>query len=616
MAKNPVNYQISIPNPNTHYAIVEMEYVADNEGNSSLVTLPTWTPGSYLLREFSRNVNRVYLHKNSPKSIIPLKQQSKNQWIVEAKKGDKIKISYEIYCFDFSVRTSYISSEQALLNMASVLMFTDDKSLNNGKSNESGTVTIKYPDTWKSVVTSLEEEKSSTKGAGEITFKYRNYDELVDSPVQLGNFETFDFEVAGVKHIVALVGKNNANKVQLKTDMQKICNTMYDIVREFPCETSPCKPYVFIIQNVENGGGGIEHLNSTVLMMSRLGYTDPNRYRGFLGLVAHEYFHLWNVKRIRPIELGPFNYSEENYTRSLWIAEGITSYYDELALVRAGYVSPKSFLQTLSSSIMALENRPGSEVATLHDMSFNTWVKEYRPYEHSKNNSYSYYSKGLIIGALLDIEICSATNGEKSLDDVFRVLWQDFYGAKKFGYLGTGYTEEEFWKVCSEVAGIDLTDKFHAWLETTQRPDYKGTFDKLKFIETEEMNTLMNEWGLNFETKDGLQKINYVNSKGSGMKIGLQVGDEIIAVNGYRSTNDLDKISGSLRAAGENQFNIIINRGGNIQTLTGGFEPLQQYQINLKFNGDALKAQQSKSDPFWEQKGALQTWLRSASLNK
>jgi predicted metalloprotease with PDZ domain len=614
MAINQVNYQISIPVPNSHYAFIEMEYIAEHEGPSGAITLPTWTPGSYLLREFSRNVNQVYMQKNSPKSMVPLKQQSKNQWIVEAKKGDKIKISYEIYCFDFSVRTSYINNEQALLNMASVLMYVDNKTLVDGKTNESGTVTIKYPESWTSVATSLEEEKTSNKGAGQITFKYRNYDELVDSPVQLGNFETFDFEVAGVKHMVALVGKNNANKDQLKTDMQKICTTMFDIVGEFPCETQPCKPYVFIVQNVENGGGGIEHLNSTVLMMSRLGYTDPNRYRGFLGLVAHEYFHLWNVKRIRPVELGPFNYSEENYTRSLWIAEGITSYYDELALVRAGFVGPKSFLQTLSTSINAHENRPGSEWATLHDMSFNTWVKEYRPYEHSKNNSYSYYSKGMIVAALLDIEICAATKGKKSLDDVFKVLWKDFYGAKTFGYLGTGYTEEEFWKVCNSVAGIDLTDKFHVWLETTQRPDYKGTFDKLTYLEVEESTQLLNEWGLSFETKDGLQKVSYVNIKGNGLKFGIQVGDEILSINNYRTTNDIDKICNSLRAAGENQFTLLINRGGNIQELKGGFEPLKQYQINLKFKGDALEALQIKTNPFWGQPGAIQTWLRSKYL--
>lgn len=606
MAKNQVNYQISIPVPNSHYAWVEMEFTANHDGPSGLITLPTWTPGSYLLREFSRNVNRVYMHKTSaPKTIVALKQQSKNQWIVEAKKGEKITISYEIYCFEFSVRTSYITNEQALLNMASVLMFVE------GQTDVSGSLTVKFPETWKSVASSLEEEKSANKAAGQATFKFRNYDELADSPVQLGNFDTFEFEVAGVPHRVAMVGRNNANIQQLKIDMQKICNTMFEIVGEFPCETEPCKPYVFIVQNVENGGGGLEHSNSTVLMMNRLGYTDPNRYRGFLGLVAHEYFHLWNVKRIRPIELGPFNYSEENYTRSLWIAEGITSYYDELALVRAKFASEASFLQTLSSSINAHENRPGSEVATLHDMSFNTWVKEYRPYEHSKNNSYSYYSKGMIVAALLDIEICTATNGKKSLDDVFKVLWNDFYKAKNFGYLGTGYTEEEFLKVCNSVAGIDLTEKFNLWLESTQRPDYKGTFEKLNYIGVEETNQYLNEWGLNFEVKDGLQKVTYVNFKGNALKAGIQVGDEILSINGYRTTNDLDKIFGALKAAGENQFTILISRGGNIQELKCGFEPLPQYQITLKFTGDALKGLQTKTNDFWQQKGAIQTWLKS-----
>ena len=246
MAKNQVNYQISIPVPNSHYAWVEMEFTANHDGPSGLITLPTWTPGSYLLREFSRNVNRVYMHKTSaPKTMVPLKQQSKNQWIVEAKKGEKITISYEIYCFEFSVRTSYITNEQALLNMASVLMFVE------GQTDVSGSLTVKFPETWKSVATSLEEEKSANKAAGQASFKFRNYDELADSPVQLGNFDTFEFEVAGVPHRVAMVGRNNANIQQLKIDMQKICNTMFEIVDEFPSETEPCKPYVFIVQNVE-----------------------------------------------------------------------------------------------------------------------------------------------------------------------------------------------------------------------------------------------------------------------------------------------------------------------------------------------------------------------------
>jgi predicted metalloprotease with PDZ domain len=277
-----------------------------------------------------------------------------------------------------SVRTSYIDEDQALLNLASVCAFIE------GKEKTGIRCMVELPGSWNNIISHVDVISSERiKGAPlETLLTFENFDEMVDSPIQLGNFDIFNFNVNNVIHRVAMVGMHNANIDKLKVDMQNICQTMVNIIGEMPC-----KKYTFIIQNVETGGGGLEHKNGSTLMMTRFNYTNAQSYQGLLGLVAHEYFHLWNVKRIRPVALGPFDYNNENYTKSLWIAEGITSYFDELALMRAGYITKQDFLNTLASYINNHENRAGSKIATLHEMSWDAWIKEYRPNENSKNNS-------------------------------------------------------------------------------------------------------------------------------------------------------------------------------------------------------------------------------------
>ncbi len=328
--------------------------------------------------------------------------------------------------------------------MASVLMTV------KGSEHLGGDLSIDYPVRWFSKATALDQasddfiaereytEAELRNAMGRADFTYPNFDDLVDAPVQLGNFPVFKFDVNGVPHEVAMVGRNNADVEKLRDDMQLMCRTMAKVVNDHPC-----KRYTFIVQNVENGGGGLEHKNSTVLMMSRWAYTDAARYKGFLGLVAHEYFHLWNVKRIRPAELGPFNYRQENYTDLLWLAEGITSYYDEIALMRAGIVTSKEFLGTMAGYVNAHENRMGARVATISEMSHDAWIKEYRPNENSKNSTYSYYSKGVVVGFLFDAWIAASTKGSKHLDDVMQYLWRTHYKNKALGEEGAGITRSD-----------------------------------------------------------------------------------------------------------------------------------------------------------------------------
>jgi predicted metalloprotease with PDZ domain len=369
-----------------------------------------------------------------------------------------------------------------------------------------------------------------------------------------------------------------------------------------PSNTNLVQPYVFIVQNVESGGGGIEHLNSTVVMNQRFSYQNEGSYENFLGLIAHEYFHLWNVKRIRPSELGPFNYNEENYTHSLWIAEGITSYYDELGMMRAGFKSRTEFLNGLAANISNHENRPGARVATLHEMSFDAWIKEYRPNENSKNSTYSYYSKGLIIAAILDAKICKATNGEKSLDDVFKILWNDFYKDKSSTIIGKGYSDEDFRKICEKVAGIDFKSDFDLWLNSTKIPDYVGIFNELG-LQAQEKNIEKQDWGLTTAKVDGAVVVKYVNSNGFAQKLGINVNDEIIGINGLRVSQSVESTWQSIQ--NPLQVQLIVNRSGLLFQLSGEFTPLNEYQFKLN-----QTAEMNKSE-FWKTKGSIQTWLKS-----
>jgi len=587
-----VKYEIRISNPKSHYAEVLIQTIANEKGNTK-ISMPVWTPGSYLVREFAKNIESVSCDLNN--RAIEINKVDKNTWSFPTKKGDRISFRYKVYCFDLSVRTSFIDEDQALLNMASVCMFVE------GKEKINGELTLVSPAGWISAASPLPiiSQDPMPNSPNELFIQFENYDELVDSPIQLGNFQTFEFEISNIKHHVALVGKNNANIEKLKFDMQHICQTMTNIVG-----IHPCKSYTFIVQNVENGGGGLEHKNGSTLMMSRFGYTNSSSYQGFLGLVAHEYFHLWNVKRIRPIALGPFDYNNENYTKSLWIAEGITSYYDELALMRAGYVSRQDFLNTLMGYINNHENRAGSKIATLHEMSWDAWIKEYRPSENSKNNSYSYYSKGLIIGALLDMTISKATNGKKSLDDVYKSLYNNFYLNTKKGKVkeGMGYTDEDFLNTCNKVAGVDLSADFSKWLATTESPDYLSIFKNLELdIKKVEVNKF--NWGFNYELSNGKTIVKYVRNPGPALDLGLNVNDEIIALNGVRVNNDLEATW--MKIGKPELVEIIINRGGLIRTLTGNFKGFNEIEYSITLNAN------QKINDYWLTEGAVQKWLKA-----
>ncbi|WP_460925206.1 M61 family metallopeptidase [Pontibacter brevis] len=536
-----LRYTLSMPQPHTHYFEVEAE-LSGAKKNYVDFTLPVWAPGSYLVREFAKNVESFEATDKAGKALRSEKID-KNTWRVYSNRADVVRAKYDVYAYELSVRTSYLDASHGYVNGTSVFMYPE------GYENLSGTLVVKPYQGWNKVSTGL-------KSTGKFTYTFPNYDILADSPLEIGNHEVYTFTAAGVPHEVAMYGEGNYVPDRLMADMKKIVEEAVTVIGELPVER-----YVFIVHNLNRGGGGLEHLNSTTLQTSRWNYGTEAGYNGFLSLVAHEYFHLWNVKRLRPLALGPFNYNQENYTDLLWVSEGITSFYDDLIVRRAGFTTPQRYLDVVAGSITSVENTPGNKIQTVAEASFDAWIKYYRRNENSNNAEVSYYTKGGVLGQLLNMEIMEATNGDKSLDDVMRYMYKRYYKQ-----LNRGFKEAEFKEALEKVSGRNMDAFFRNYVNGTATPDYNEYFDAagLRLVNMNEGSNLPS-WGATTAVSDGKVTVRGVNRGSSAYEGGLNVDDEIIAVNGYRVGNDLDRYVGGLRVG--DTAEVLITRDGQLQTL-------------------------------------------------
>ena len=421
-----MNYTVNFDKVKSHYVSVEIEFETKGEEYVDF-KVPVWTPGSYKIREFSN------AYENVRAEDLKVERLDKNTWRIYSGSSSKISVSYDVYCFTVSVRQSYADEFYAYLHGVSAFGYIE------GYTNEQILLTLNPNDNWSNVEVALPQ----TKATGFI-FTCANYDLLADSPIAIGNFDVGIYESGNVPHKVVMIGEGNYNLDTIVSDFKKISDSQIEMMGDHPSQQ-----YVHFVYNVGSGGGGLEHLNSQCSMFPRWSYSDSKKYTRFLGLIAHEYFHLWNVKRIRPKELGPFDYNKENYTDMLWIAEGVTSYYDDLTLYRIGKYSKEEYLKVIASQINRFENTPGKDVMTLAESSKLSWVKSYLPKEESLNTEISYYNKGMIAALMLDLEIRKSSN--KCLDDVMTTLY------KRYKKNDVGISHNEFIKVCSDIAGKDMT---------------------------------------------------------------------------------------------------------------------------------------------------------------
>jgi len=522
-----IRYNLSTPKPQDHYFQVAMELDGFKE-KELLVKMPVWAPGSYLVREFSKNLNLVTATDDKGNKV-EVEKISKNTWKIKKGKAGKVTVHYEVYAFELSVRTSFLDATHGFVSPSGVFMYVD------GHKELPGEVWVDIHPVFSKITTPLN-EVSDLKVADNIhVFTYENYDELVDSPMEIGNQEIFKFTAAGVEHEVAMYGKGNYSVEDLQRDMAKIVEAETAVFGQ-----NPNKKYTFIIHNVVDGQGGLEHKASTVLSVNRWTY-DGTEYKGFLSLVAHEYFHLWNVKRIRPIQLGPFDYDEENYTTLLWVMEGFTSYYDELILRRAGYYTEEEYLGKLFGTLNYVESVEGTRVQPVAHASFDAWIKAYRPNENSRNTTISYYSKGSVLAALIDAMIIEHYNGEKCLDHFMQKLYSVYYEGKK-----RGFTEEEFQNELEQFVDTDLTDFFAMYVYGTDIPDYSMYFSKLGLM-VKNTGSPGVESGLSLKSSGNNIIVREVKRGSAAENAGLSVNDEIIACNGYRV--DQREFEGILRSS-------------------------------------------------------------------
>ena len=528
-----VSYKLMMSRPQSHYYEVEME-VSGYKGKSFDVKMPVWAPGSYLVREFSKNLNLVKAF-NENGEPIKVSKVTKNKWNIAKSKAKKVTIKYEVYAFELTVRTSFLDLTHGFVSGTSVFMYTEKS------KNSAGKLEIVPHKDFSTITTALKKEGETN------TYLFDNYDQLVDCPIEIGNQKVFDFDAAGVHHTVGMYGEGNYDIEKLKIDMAKIIESTSNVVG-----VNPNKKYTFIIHNVVDGQGGLEHMNSTTLSVNRWTY-EGSAYLKFLSLVAHEYFHLWNVKRIRPIELGPFNYDEENYTTLLWVMEGVTSYYDELILLRAGYYTEEIYIAKLLSSLNYVEGTVGSRIQPVAHASFDAWVKGYRPNENSSNTSMTYYSRGAVIAACLDAMIIKESNGSKKLDNFMRHLYDKYYLK-----LERGFSDIEFQNELEEFIGYDLDTFFNDYIYGTKVIDYKTIFSPIgvNAVYTGESRP---SFGAYLSQSGNKLIVRRIRSNSASENAGLSVNDEIIGCNGYRVDKaDFEKMIGNLKEG--DQLSILISR--------------------------------------------------------
>ena len=558
-----ISFTVAMSRPHTHLFDIDIAIKRTTNGpQEERLVMPVWTPGSYMVREFARHV-QDFAAADAAGQPLKWEKTNKDTWRVVTNGAREWHATYRVYANELSVRTSELNSGHAFWNNANLLMYLD------GFLKSPSTVRVLAPDVWK-VATGLPALPGQKN-----TFRAENFDILYDSPFEASNFKTLVFNVKGIPHRIVIDGAGNYEPERMRRDVQKIVETQVELMGG----EIPYRDYTFILHLRSNAGGGLEHLNSTALGYPRFGFrirtgeratsaapnaseTPERDYRGFLSLVSHEFFHLWNVKRIRPDALGPFDYTQENYTKVLWVAEGITDYYADLTLRRAGLITESDFLSAAARSMQSLQDTPGRKEQTVEESSFDSWIKYYRQDENSVNSQISYYDKGALLGLLLDLEIRRRSAGGKSLDDVMRYLWAEFFKKNR------NYGPLDFQKACELMAGSSLDEFFNKYVRGTEELDYNaalaGAGLRLDTVPTSGTSAVY--FGAEVTQQDERLIVKHVYAGSPAYEQGLNAGDEIVALDNMRVTRDFLNARLAEKKPGD-LINLTIFRFDDLSTL-------------------------------------------------
>jgi len=573
----PIRYTLSFTAPHTHYVEVRAEVPTSGQREVELM-MAVWTPGSYLIREYERHVENVAA-TGADGAALAVSKTTKNRWAVATGGAATVVVTYRVYGREMSVRTNWIESGFALINGAPTFLTLADS---HQRPYE---VTLILPSVWARTATAL------PPIAGEAhAFCATSFDMLVDSPILLGSPAVYGFELEGRMH--RLVNEGEAGVF----DGARAARDFESIAREHHrfWGTVPYSSYV-CLNLITESGGGLEHCDSAVLMTSRWATRTRKAYLGWLELLSHELFHVWNGKRLRPVALGPFDYEREAHTRSLWVVEGITDYYGDLLLHRAGLSTRDEFLTSLSNKIEALQTTPGRAVHSIATASFDAWIKFYRQDENTPNTSISYYIKGSVVAFLLDVRIRNVSGGKRSLDEVMKAAYAKYSGDR-------GYSEQGFRTLVENVAGASLESFWSSALESTSELDYTDALDVLglrfKIAEPDNGRTPRRATlGALTKIDGGRLVVSQVKRGTPAHEAGLNVDDELLAIDDFRVRADQLDARMEQYVAGDRVSILVARRDRLIRLeLTLGAEPAKSWQLEV--DPSATAGQRAGLD-FW-----------------
>lgn len=568
-----IKYVLSFPNPDTHYLEVEM-HLSDVEQASLNLKMAVWTPGSYLIREFQKNIDNVvvFYPNNENKRLEKI---NKNTWTLDTKQEKELVVKYKIYCFEYSVRTNLVDDSHALLNGAGTFIYVE------GFEKDEIEININPFEKWDKISTSL-----AIKNGNKWQRIAENLDDLIDSPIEIGNHETYFFEAANVPHELAIYGTSNCNILKLMEDLIKIIEVETAIFG-----SHPCKNYVFIIHNTDTSYGGLEHKNSSVNHIPRWSYDDTN-YQRAISLLAHEYFHLWNVKRIKPASLIPYNYEKENYTDLLWFFEGVTSFYDDYVCYKAGVTSKEKYIEIVENNLNEVLNTAGKDTQTLAEASYDTWLKYYRKNENSSNAQINYYTHGAVVTMLFNFYIIYDSNGEKKFEDVLKKMYNAYLSNPN-----KGITKEDIIQIITSFTNSNFDEFYTLFIESIT--SFKGIDPFFKMVGIELTNQLISGGkylGITTKLENGRLLITQLDKNYGAYKDGLNVHDEIIAIDGFRVQNDFNKLFAHKKI--NDTIIVTISRNGILQNKSIVLTEDKRYKIKFQWL-HSLSEQQQNAQIAW-----------------
>ncbi len=574
MASISIVHRISIPSPQTHLVHVETTISASGQSAHSLpqslvLFMPVWTPGSYLLREYARHVEAFTAE--SPARSVKIR---KDAWRIDTGGGARVIVRYRVYAGELTVRTNHVDESHAFLVGAALFLGIE------GLEQLGARVEIVAPRGWRAA-TSLPVAPAHGAGDEVLRFDAPDFDTLVDSPIELGLHREERFEAVGKPHRYAIWPArlvSDADARRLVDDTRAILETEAMLFGG----SLPYAAYNLLLHLSSRGRGGLEHMGSAALIASPASFATRDGYLDLLSLVAHEAFHVWNIKRIRPAGLTPYRYGHECYTRLLWWFEGATSYYDWRVLALARLCTVDEYLDHLAAEIAYLNQTPGRLVHALEDASYDAWIKLYRPDENSANSSVSYYRKGEVVCSLLDLEIRARSGGRAALDGVLARLWEE-YGAQ-----GRAVPEDAMQPLFERVAGAPMGDLFEAWIRSAFEIDYGRTFAHvgLAVERTQRAEGAPCSLGVRVRADAGRSYAASVARESGAWRAGIDAGDEIIAVGGNRVEGTNLEASLRGRAPGDT-VEVVVARDGRLLMKGVALDPPRHDRVRLVAKADA-----------------------------